>query len=146
MAAQGSSDAPSWSDAGRGTMFWRGFTKHCARCGGGHLFTGYLRMVPDCPRCGLHFEREQGYWAGALAINIGIAAVTFVLAFGIGLALTVPDIPVGPFLAVLIPLMIVVPTFGYPFSKTIWVAVDRALLQHLDRNEALDEPMRRERH
>ena len=35
--------------------------------------------------------------------------------------------------------MIVVPTFAYPFSKTIWVAVDRAFLQHLDTNERLDE-------
>jgi hypothetical protein len=99
-------------------------------------------MVDDCPRCGLHFEREQGYWAGALAINIGIAGVAFVFAFAIGLALTAPDIPVVPFLAVLIPLMIVVPTVAYPFSKTIWVAVDRALLQHMDVNERLDEQFR----
>mgnify|MGYP000446829550 CR=1 FL=1 len=42
------------------------------------------------------------------------------------------------FIAV-IPLMIIVPTFAYPFSKTMWVAVDRALLQHMDRNEQLDE-------
>ncbi len=125
--------------ATRSRMFWWGFTKRCARCGSGHLFKRWFTMVDDCPRGGLHFEREQGYWAGALAINIGIAAVTFVLAFGIGLALTVPDIPVGPFLAVLIPLMIVVPTVAYPFSKTIWVAVDRAFLQHMDKNEQLDE-------
>ena len=130
----------------RSQMLWRGFTKRCARCGSGHLFKRWFTMVDDCPRCGLHFEREQGYWAGALAINIGVAAVVFVLAFAIGLALTAPDIPVVPMLAVLVPLMIVVPTFGYPFSKTIWVAVDRALLQHLDRNESLDEQMRRERH
>jgi uncharacterized membrane protein len=99
-------------------------------------------MVDDCPRCGLHFEREQGYWAGALAINIGIAGVTFVLAFAIGLALTAPDIPVAPLLAVLIPLMILIPTIAYPFSKTMWVAVDRALLQHLDKQEQLDEQFR----
>ena len=41
--------------------------------------------------------------------------------------------------AVLVPLMIVVPIVYYPFSKTLWMAVDRALLQHLDRNERLDE-------
>jgi uncharacterized protein (DUF983 family) len=118
---------------------WWGFTKRCARCGSGHLFRRWFTMVDDCPRCGLHFEREQGYWAGALAINIGIAGAAFVLAFAVGLALTAPDIPVLPLLAVLIPLMIIVPTVGYPFSKTIWVAVDRALLQHMDRNERLDE-------
>lgn len=126
----------------RGQMLRRGFTKRCARCGSGHLFTRWFTMVDDCPGCGLHFEREQGYWAGALAINIGIAGVVFVLAFAIGLALTVPNIPVAPFLGVLIPLMIIVPTFAYPFSKTIWVAVDRALLQHMDKQEQLDEQFR----
>lgn len=126
----------------RGQMLWRGFTKRCARCGSGHLFKRWFTMVDDCPRCQLHFEREAGYWAGALAINIGLAIVAFVLAFGIGLAVTAPDIPVVPLLAVLIPLMVLVPTIGYPFSKTIWVAVDRALLQHLDRNESLDEQFR----
>jgi uncharacterized protein (DUF983 family) len=123
-------------------MLWRGVTKRCARCGSGHLFKRWFTMVDDCPRCNLHFEREAGYWAGALAINIGLAIVVFVLAFGIGLAVTAPDIPVVPLLAVLIPLMVIVPTVGYPFSKTIWVAVDRALLQHLDRNESLDEQFR----
>jgi len=125
--------------ASRSRMMWWGFTKRCARCGSGHLFRRWFTIVDDCPRCDLHFEREQGYWAGALAINIGIAGVVFVVAFAVGLVLTVPDVPVGPFLAVLVPLMIIVPTFAYPFSKTIWVAVDRALLQHMDRNESLDE-------
>jgi hypothetical protein len=102
-------------------------------------------MVDDCPRCHLHFEREHGYWAGALAINIGLAGATFVVAFGVALALTVPDVPVLPLLAILVPLMIVVPLLGYPFSKTIWVAVDRAFLQHLDPNEQLDEQIGRQR-
>jgi uncharacterized protein (DUF983 family) len=126
-------------NATRGRMLWWGSTKRCARCGSGHLFKRWFTMVDDCPRCGLHFEREQGYWAGALAINIGIAGAVFVLAFAVGLALTAPAIPVAPLLAVIVPLMIVVPTFAYPFSKTIWVAVDRALLQHLDKNELMDE-------
>jgi uncharacterized protein (DUF983 family) len=126
-------------------MLWWGTTKRCARCGSGNLFERWFTMVDDCPRCGLHFEREQGYWAGALAINIGIAGATFVVAFVVALVLTIPDIPVVPLLAVLVPLMIIVPTVAYPFSKTIWVAVDRALLQHLDHNEKLDEQVGRTR-
>src|SRR3954464_8954378 len=100
----------------RGTILWRGLTKRCARCGSGHLFNRYFTMVDDCPRCGLHFEREPGYWAGALAINIGVAGAVFIIAFGVALALTVPDVPVGLLLAILIPLMILVPILGYPFS------------------------------
>ncbi len=120
-------------------MFARGATRRCARCGSGHLFHRYFTMVDDCPRCGLHFEREEGYWAGALAINIGVAGAVFIVTFGVALALTIPDVPVAPLLAILIPLMVLVPLLGYPFSKTVWVAVDRAFLQHLDHNEQLDE-------
>ena len=127
----------------RSRMMWWGATRRCARCGGGHLFRRFFTMVDDCPRCGLHFEREPGYWAGALAINIGIAGAVFVAVLVTALVLTVPNVPVAPLLAILVPLMIVVPTLAYPFSKTIWIAVDRAFLQHLDPNERLDEQMSR---
>ena len=66
-------------------------------------------------------------------------AGVFAITFAVALAITIPKVPVIPILAVLVPLMIVVPIVAYPFSKTIWMAVDRALLQHLDRNERLDE-------
>ena len=120
-------------------MLGRGATKRCARCGSGHLFDGWFNIVERCPRCNLRFEREEGYWAGALAINIGVTAAVFAVVFVVGLALTVPDVPVVELLAVLVPLMIIVPIAYYPLSKTLWVAVDRALLQHLDPNERLDE-------
>jgi uncharacterized protein (DUF983 family) len=127
--------------ASKHQMLWRGFTKRCPRCGAGHLFTKWFDIVDDCPRCGLHFEREEGYWAGALAINIGFTAAVFAIALFVALAFTIPDVPVVEILAVLIPLMIILPIVFYPFSKTIWVAVDRALLQHMDARERLDEQM-----
>jgi uncharacterized protein (DUF983 family) len=120
-------------------MLWWGFTRRCPRCGSGHLFRHWFTIVERCPRCGLRFEREEGYWAGALAINIGAAIVVFMLVFVIGIVLTAPDIPVVELLGILVPLMIVVPILYYPFSKTLWMAVDRALLQHLDARERLDE-------
>ena len=116
-----------------------GATRRCARCGSGHLFDGWFTMVERCPRCGLHFEREEGYWAGALAVNVGVTAAVFMLVLVIGLALTIPDVPVIELLAILVPLMIILPIVYYPFSKTVWVAVDRALLQHMDPRERLDE-------
>jgi uncharacterized protein (DUF983 family) len=120
-------------------MLTRGFTRRCARCGAGHLFHAYLRMVPDCPKCGLHFEREQGYWAGALAINIIATAGLFTIVFVALIIATAPDIPVAPVLIVLIPIAILGPIVYYPFSKTVWVAVDRSFLQRLDPNELHDE-------
>ena len=115
----------------RGRILWWGCTRRCPRCGAGHLFRRWFALVPECPRCGLHFEREQGYWTGALAINIAVAGLVFLLVFVPWVALTVPDVPVAAILAVLVPLMIVVPVVAYPWSKTIWMAVDHAFLQRL---------------
>jgi len=100
-------------------------------------------MVPDCPRCGLHFEREQGYWSGALAINIILVGGLFAVTFIVAVALTAPDIPVVPLLAVLVPVMILGPMISYPFSKTTWVAIDRAFLQRLDRGGPTEERIHR---
>jgi uncharacterized protein (DUF983 family) len=95
-------------------------------------------MVEDCPNCGLHFEREPGYFAGALAINIIAVGGLFAILFVALLALTIPDVPVLPLLIVLVPIMVIGPIVFYPFSKTLWVAVDRAFLQRLDPNERVD--------
>jgi uncharacterized protein (DUF983 family) len=120
-------------------MMWRGFTLRCARCGSGHLFKRYFTMVDDCPKCGLHFEREAGYWAGALAINIIAVGGLFAIVFVALLIATIPDVPVAPLLAILVPIVVIGPIVYYPFSKTVWVAVDRGFLQSLDPNERYDE-------
>jgi uncharacterized protein (DUF983 family) len=127
----------------RGKMLRRGFTRRCARCGSGKLFRHWFHMVEDCPRCGLHFEREQGYFAGALAINLILVGGVFAVVFITILALTIPDLPIALTLAVCIPIVAIGPIIAYPFSKTIWVAVDRAFLQQLDVNEVRDEQARR---
>jgi uncharacterized protein (DUF983 family) len=124
-------------------MLWRGLTRRCARCGSGHLFRRWFSMVPDCPGCGLHFEREQGYWAGALAINTILAGGLFTVVFVVMLVLMLPDVAVGPMLGVLVPIVVLGPAVAYPFSKTVWVAVDRAFLQRLDVRERPDEQIRR---
>ena len=96
-------------------------------------------MVEDCPNCGLHFEREQGYFAGALAINIIAVGGLFAIVFVALLAAHHPGRPGGRrSLIVLVPIMVIGPIVFYPFSKTLWVAVDRAFLQRLDPNERVD--------
>jgi uncharacterized protein (DUF983 family) len=118
---------------GFGKLLWRGATLRCPRCGSGRLFRRYFTIVDNCPRCGLHFEREPGYWTGALAINIALVFAIFIVAFVVILVFTVPDVPVAPTLAVLVPIMIIGPIVFYPFSKTLWMAVDYGILHRIDR-------------
>lgn len=127
---------------GRATILWWGLTRRCPRCGAGHLFHRYFSLVPDCPRCALYFEREPGYFTGALAINIAVTGGIFAVTFVALVAATIPDVPVAPILAVLVPIVVILPVLYYPFSKTVWMAVDRAFLQRLDPNERTDEVFR----
>jgi len=115
----------------RGLMLWRGLTRRCPRCGGGKLFQRWFRMVPDCPHCGLHFEREPGYWVGAVAINTMVIGMIFTIVTVTVSAATIPDIPWVTLLMAELPLMAIGPGAFYPYSKTLWVAVDRAFLAHL---------------
>jgi uncharacterized protein (DUF983 family) len=133
---------PGKTGPSRSRTLWWGVTKRCPRCGKGGLFRRWFEIAPDCPKCGLHFEREAGYWIGAMAINIGVVIGVFAIGFAVALALTIPDVPVGLLLAIFVPLMILLPVVFYPFSKTIWMAFDRAVLQRMDRRELLDEQTR----
>ncbi len=88
-------------------------------------------MVPRCPRCGLDFERDEGYWTGALAMNFALTGGLFAVVFVALVAATAPDVPVAPLLAVLVPIAVLTPIVGYPLSKTLWVGVDQAFLSRL---------------
>ena len=115
----------------RGLMLWRGLTRRCPRCGGGRLFHRWFRMVPDCPHCALHFEREPGYWVGAVAINTMVIGMLFTIVMVTWSALTIPNIPWVVLLMAAVPRMAIGPGVFYPYSKTFWVAIDRAFLAHL---------------
>ncbi|MCU1467057.1 MAG: hypothetical protein JWM72_2985 [Actinomycetia bacterium] len=115
----------------RALTLWRGLRRKCPRCGAGKLFRRWFHMVPDCPSCHLHFEREPGYWVGAVAINTMVIGILFTILLVVFSAMTVPDIPWVPLLMAEIPLMGLGPIAFYPYSKTLWVALDRAFLSHL---------------
>lgn len=81
-------------------------------------------MVNNCPKCSLQFEREEGYWLGAVIIN---TAVTFGLFLLIGFTIVITTWPAVPWATVLIVTLVfngLFPVVFYPFSKTLWVAAD----------------------
>ena len=118
---------------GAGVVLGRGLTKRCGRCGQGRLFTTWLQMLDRCPRCGLPFERGEGYWLGAMAVNLGAAEAAFGVFLLVGALLTWPH---PPWIALTVGGLLVnaiVPFVFYPFSKTIFVAVDLLLLHAEER-------------
>ena len=52
----------------------------CPRCLRGKLFRGLFDMWEHCPQCGFVFEREEGYFTGAMYAS---TLITLPLVFGI---------------------------------------------------------------
>ena len=61
---------------------------------------------------------------GAMALNYAVAIGFWLVVMVIGVALTVPVVPVAPLLAMSIGVLTVVPVWFYPRSKMAWAAVE----------------------
>ncbi len=109
-----------------GTMLGRGARLRCPRCGGGGLFERWFRMLPRCPTCGLEFEREEGYWTGAVMVNLAVTEAIFVVVFLAMVLATAPDVQWTTVLVVVVAANVAVPILFYPFSRTMWLAGDLA--------------------
>lgn len=88
-------------------------------------------MLADCPGCGLHFEREEGFFLGAFVINFAITEFAIMALMIVGFAMTLPDAPVGQLAALGATLSLAVPLLTYPFSKTVWTAIDMIMRKNL---------------
>ncbi len=113
-------------------MLWRGMTRRCARCGAGHLYTGWFKLIGRCPRCGYLFDREEGFFLGAFVINFAVTELMLgvVLAVMIGLEASGGGAPIGIIIAAAAAVTIIVPIAFYPFSKTTWAGID--MIMHRD--------------
>lgn len=80
----------------------------------------------------MKFEKEQGYWTGAIAINFIITGGLVAIGLAIGLISTAPEIKTIHLMAALFPIAIFVPILAYPFTYTIWMAVDHGFMSRLD--------------
>jgi uncharacterized protein (DUF983 family) len=106
------------------TLLGRGFARRCPRCGGRDLFSRFLTMVEDCPTCGHHFEREQGYWIGAMIVATAFTLAGFLATFVGGLVITWPDVPWSTLSIAAIAVTGIVPVVTYSAARTVWVALD----------------------
>jgi hypothetical protein len=84
-------------------------------------------MEERCHRCGLLFERIEGHWIGAIGLNTIVSFGALLITLAVGVALTLPDIPVGPLMVANVAVAVIVPLAFYPISRTLWTAVDIAM-------------------
>jgi uncharacterized protein (DUF983 family) len=102
----------------------------CPRCRSARIFrksifTGFPGMLKCCPNCSLKFEREQGYFLGAMYISYGLALMT-ITALGLLLwASTSWSLQRITLWAILLFLPLA-PSLTL-FSRVLWIYLDQAI-------------------
>lgn len=98
--------------------------QQCPRCHRGRLFTGLFHMRSECEECRLRFEREEGYWTGAMLINWLL--VTFSLA-PLWAVMMFKGIPLPLILLVTVALLFLLLPVFFRYSRVIWLHMDHRI-------------------
>jgi hypothetical protein len=97
-------------------------------------------MVERCPRCRYTFEREEGFFLGAYVINLAITQLALGVFIAGGIIATLPDPPALQLTLIGITVAVGVPLVAYPFSKTLWTAIDMVMHPEFRRTQTDGEP------
>lgn len=124
-----------------GRMLARGVAKRCPLCGSGRLFTRWFRMRDRCPGCRYRFEREEGFFLGAYVVNLAITEgllVLFAIVPSIVLFAADPKRSMRPLILSGLIAAVLGPVAFYPFSKTLWTAIE-LIFRPADAGEPTDD-------
>ncbi|MEL7004479.1 MAG: DUF983 domain-containing protein [Bacteroidota bacterium] len=78
-------------------------------------------MNEDCPVCGLHFEREPGFFVGAMYINYAFSVAIFV---AVGIALYVfGGSGLYVFLATILTIVLLLLPFLFRYSRILFLHI-----------------------
>ncbi|HTH05327.1 MAG TPA: DUF983 domain-containing protein [Ilumatobacteraceae bacterium] len=109
------------------TMFRRALLRCCPWCGARKTFIRrWLGRYDRCRTCGIKWHREHGFELGPTSLNVVITFFILGVGMVVGFVATAPDFNVGVLTTVFIALAIIVPIVAYPWTYTLWLAVDLA--------------------
>jgi uncharacterized protein (DUF983 family) len=98
--------------------------QRCPRCCQGKIYQAGFRMHTRCPVCDLLFDREPGYFLGALYISYGMSTVLLLLGLWIGHA-WFPDFDLGWLVLVLGVLYLPIVPLMTRYARVLWIWFDR---------------------
>jgi uncharacterized protein (DUF983 family) len=109
-------------------MLRRALVLRCPWCGARRTFIRrWLGKYERCRTCGIRWRREEGFELGAVTVNIVLTFIVLTAAMTVGFVMTSPDIPVVPMILALVGVAVLMPVVIYPFTFTIWLALDLAV-------------------
>lgn len=107
----------------RGQRMLRGLKGKCARCGAGGVGKDFWDLRDECPNCGWTFEREEGYWVGAMVVLLGAVEGIYLVFLAIGIFAWWPDVRWTVLLYAGLAINAIAPVLLYRWSKTAWMGL-----------------------
>lgn len=102
----------------------RGVRRRCPLCET-PLFASWLRIREVCPGCGLRTDRgEPDAFIGGYTVNFVTAEVVAAVVLTAVVFATWPSVPWRVVMWGGAALMAALPVVFYPFSRTLWLAID----------------------
>ncbi len=98
--------------------------QRCPRCLRGKVFSGLLKMYEHCPVCGHRFEREPGYFLGALYASYFLSIPLLGLLVWALSSWVLPHWPLEyVVLLAALPYLLLMPAV-VRYSRVIWMHID----------------------
>jgi uncharacterized protein (DUF983 family) len=98
----------------------------CPRCRQGRIFRGRLAMHPTCPVCGLRFEREPGYFTGAMYVSY-VLAVPVMATCAAAVFLVAPGLSFEATIGIAALLFLPFVPLLFRASRVLWIHLDRTI-------------------
>lgn len=98
--------------------------QRCPVCLRGQVFGPWFEMNRDCPVCGIHFERETGYFLNAM---FAAYALGFLLLVPSAIWLYFQQVSLGLFSTVILLEIIVLWPLIFRYSRIFWLHLDQLL-------------------
>jgi uncharacterized protein (DUF983 family) len=125
---------------GKGSRMYSIRTFTCPRCQEGQFFVSNPydiknagNILPNCPSCGLKYEKEPGFFYGAMYVSYALGVALFVILWT-SFNLFFPNVTIGWQIGTIITTTIMLSPFLYALSKIVWAN----LFYHYDK-EAIEQ-------
>ncbi|MCD6018756.1 MAG: hypothetical protein K0S53_1877 [Bacteroidetes bacterium] len=112
----------------KGSLISRILKEKCPNCGEGEVYEKKKKffqlpvMKEECNNCHYHFDREPGYFLGAMYISYGLAVfqgiVTFILLY-----MVFPDLPTIAVVLIILAVICLFSLKNYKLSRIIYMHI-----------------------
>src|SRR5579884_396387 len=103
---------------------WAALRLRCPRCWKGKMFRGSVTMNDPCPEGGLIFQREEGYFLGAMYVSYLLSAAVMTVFYGLAVLLLPEWNGILQATLALIAYLPFIPAV-FRYSRLLWVYFDR---------------------